>query len=78
MVKNLKILTFTDETREEILSLSDDIEFIHSEGELLVDNGYVKIGQQVILSSSGNVYKIEHDLAKDINTILKSIKINNF
>lgn len=78
MIKNLKILTFTDETREEILSLSNDIEFIHSEGELLVDNGYVKIGEKVILSSSGNVYKLEHDLAEDIDRLLKSIKINNF
>jgi hypothetical protein len=66
----LKIKTFSDDTRNEILSWSDEVEFIQGEGELLVDNGYVKVGQQVVLTSSGNVYKIEPDLVEDIKQLM--------
>ena len=66
----LQIKTFSDDTRDEILSWSDDVEFIQGEGELLVGNGHVKVGQQVVLTSSGNVYKVEHDLVEDIKQLM--------
>ena len=66
----LQIKTFSDETRDEILSWSDEVEFLQGEGELLVQNGYVKVGQKVVLTSSGNVYKIEDDLVKDIEQLM--------
>lgn len=66
----LQIKTFSDDTRDEILSWSDEVEFLIGEGELLVDNGYVKVGQQVVLTSSGNVYKVEDDLVEDIKQLM--------
>lgn len=66
----LQIKTFSDDTRNEILSWSDEVEFIQGEGELLVGNGYVKVGQQVVLTSSGNVYKVEPDLVEDIKQLM--------
>lgn len=71
-MKKLNVKTFTNETREEILSWSKNIEFIKGEGELLVDNGYVKIGQKVVLTSAGNVYKIEEDLLEDIKEVIEN------
>lgn len=66
----LQIKTFSDDTRDEILSWSNEVEFIQGEGELWVGNDYVKVGQQVVLTSAGNVYKVESDLVHDIKQLM--------
>jgi len=66
----IHIKTFSNDTRDEILSWSDQVKFIKGEGELLVDNAHVKVGQQVVLTSLGNVYMVEQDLAEDIKRLM--------
>ncbi len=51
---------------EDYLKLSDSIEAYPLEGEILVDNGYVKHGQIFVITAAGSVYCIEEDLFEEL------------
>ena len=58
---------FTDmKSLEKFEDWSPSIEAYPAEGEISVDNGYVKEGQYVCKTSAGNVYKLESDLLADL------------